>query len=111
MLGFKLPLEATLDCEFRVEREGAFGLRAFCNMPSGVEDAVLEAVGCGSEMTRREGTRGVFVDSGEGLVRGEDPSDAIDIGLVGASPLVSGAFNALGSGVAMAEYELFIFVA
>jgi hypothetical protein len=54
---------------------GAFGLRAFCNIPRGVEEDVIEAVVEGSETDRREGTRWIFVDPG--LSGGEDSPEEV----------------------------------
>jgi len=87
------------------EGGGALGLRAFCSMPRGVEEVVMEAVAWESETDRREGTRGVFEDSRAGLVAGEDSSEEVgERGLVGVSTVSSGvlAADAVPGGVAMA---------
>jgi hypothetical protein len=61
---------------------GTFGLRAFCNMPKGVEEAVIDFVLSGSD--RREGSRGgnegSVVGSAEGLLRGESSSVSGEVG-------------------------------
>lgn len=65
----------------------------------------MEAAVWESETDRREGTRGVFEDSGAGLVAGEDSSEEVgERGLVGVSTVSSGvlAADVLPGGVAMA---------
>jgi hypothetical protein len=56
---------------------GAFGLRAFCSMPKGVEEAVIDFVVSGSA-GRREGRRRGFEESEGwsvgGLLKGESSS-------------------------------------
>ena len=56
---------------------GTFGLRAFCNIPNGVEEAVIDFVVSGSA-GRREGSRGGYEESAggsdEGLLKGESSS-------------------------------------
>lgn len=75
MLGGRLPPE--------VAGGGAFGLRAFCNMPRGVEEALIGGGLAESETDRRPGTRWVFVS---GLPTGEDSSEeGGDFGLAGPS--------------------------
>ena len=53
------------------EGGGGFGLRAFCNIPRGVEEVLMGAMFEGSETDRREGTRWIFEDPGPGLPAGE----------------------------------------
>jgi hypothetical protein len=59
---------------------GALGLRAFCSTPRGVEEAVIGAVAWGSDTDRREGNRGIFEDSADGLVAGDSSSVSGDVG-------------------------------
>lgn len=65
--------------KFDIVGVGGFGLRALFSKPSGVEEAVMEVVPCGSDELRKEGRRGVFEGSGNGLDNG-DSSSSVDSG-------------------------------
>lgn len=56
MLGGRFPPDT--------EGAGGIGLRAFCNIPRGVEEVLIGVRFEGSETDRREGTRWVFEDMG-----------------------------------------------
>jgi hypothetical protein len=80
---------------------GGPGRRAFCNTPSGVEEVVIEGVVVGSDVDRREGIRGVFANSGEGLTAGESSSSSVvegERGAIAKSMESSGAAGAMVSG-------------
>ncbi len=80
---------------------GGFGLRAFCNIPRGVEEVVMEGVVVASAVDRREGTRGVFALRGEWPTAGDSTSLSVDVGdfaSIAKSIESSGAPCGLGSG-------------
>jgi hypothetical protein len=82
---------------------GAFGLRAFCNKPRGVEEVVIEAALWGADVDRSEGMRGLFEGSFEGLIAldpSSPPLESFDRGLVGLKES-SGAVREASGGVAM----------
>jgi hypothetical protein len=90
--------------------DGAFGLRAFCTNPRGVEDVVMEAE---SDALRSEGIRGVLEgldESSEGLPNGDSSSSSVDSGdrgLVAKSFESSGASGGWTGEEAIAAYPDF----
>jgi hypothetical protein len=82
--------------------DGAFGLRAFCTKPRGVEDGVMEVR---SDVLRSEGIREIFEESNEGLPNGDSSSSSVDPGdrgLVAKSFESSGALGGLSGEEAIA---------
>lgn len=95
MLSGSPPLDAA---PLTLEILLAGGLRALLSMPSGVEEAVIELVIGGSDTERKEGIRGVFVDSRGGLAVSSESGD----GAAGAKSWESsGAGGASFGGVAI----------
>lgn len=85
------------------------GLRAFCNKPRGVDEAVIEGVVEESEVGRKEGRRRVFEESGLGLLAGDSSSESVsspgDRGLA-KSTESSGADGGKSGGVAIVFFVL-----
>lgn len=87
---------------------GSFGLRAFCSIPRGVEEAVMGAVAWGSDMDRREGNRGIFGGSADGIFAGASSSVCGDVGDRGLAKSMAspGTLAALSGGVAMVDSRI-----
>lgn len=66
----------------------------------------MGAVAWGSDTDRREGNRGIFEASADGLVAGSVSGDVGDRGLVAKSIASPGTLGALSGGVAMVDSRI-----
>lgn len=89
-----------------MEAAGGAGLRAFCSIPSGVEEELMGVEVWGSGVDRREGIRGVFDSDGEVVGEVSGSVETSERGLEGAAKSTdsSGAPEVRVGGVAIFRY-------